>query len=55
MISLSHSCARLRLVVALSVAGAACVPTVAQPAAPARPNVLLIVSDDQGFGDLGLH
>ena len=48
-----HSCARLRLVVALSVAGAACVPAVAQPAASARPNVLVIVSDDQGFSDFG--
>ena len=53
MISLLHSCARLRLIVALSVAGAACVPAVAQPAAAARPNVLLIVSDDQGFSDFG--
>ena len=48
-----HSSARLRLAVALSVAGAACVPAVAQPAASARPNVLLIVSDDQGFSDFG--
>jgi arylsulfatase A-like enzyme len=39
--------------VALSVAGAVCVPAVAQPAAAARPNVLLIVSDDQGFSDFG--
>lgn len=53
MISLPHSCARLRLMVALSVAGAVCVPAVAQPAAAARPNVLLIVSDDQGFSDFG--
>ena len=53
MISLPHSCARLRLMVALSVAGAVCLPAVAQPAAAARPNVLLIVSDDQGFSDFG--
>lgn len=53
MISLPHSCARLRLMVALSVAGAVCVPAVAQPAAAACPNVLLIVSDDQGFSDFG--
>jgi arylsulfatase A-like enzyme len=39
--------------VALSVAGAVCLPAVAQPAAAARPNVLLIVSDDQGFSDFG--
>ncbi len=26
-----------------------------QAAAPARPNVLLIISDDQGYGDLSLH
>ena len=53
MIFLPHSCARLRLMVALSVAGAVCLPAVAQPAAAARPNVLLIVSDDQGFSDFG--
>ena len=27
----------------------------AHSAAPARPNVLLIISDDQGYGDLSLH
>jgi arylsulfatase A-like enzyme len=34
----------------LSLAAAA-----AQPAAPRRPNVILILTDDQGFGDLSLH
>src|SRR5262249_14990923 len=24
-------------------------------AQPARPNVLIIITDDQGFGDLGVH
>lgn len=27
----------------------------AHAAAPVRPNVLLIISDDQGYGDLSLH
>src|SRR5687768_6472785 len=27
----------------------------AQPAGGARPNVLLIITDDQGFADLSLH
>ena len=28
---------------------------VAQTTAPARPNVILIISDDQGYGDLSIH
>ena len=46
-----HRFARLRFVVALSFAVAASGPLHA--AASARPNVLLIVSDDQGFSDFG--
>lgn len=51
MISMHRGCARLQFVVALSFAVAASGPLHA--AASARPNVLLIVSDEQGFSDFG--
>ena len=30
-------------------------PVMAAPAGPSRPNVLIILTDDQGYGDLSCH
>ena len=40
---------------ALAMSGCATTATLTSPEAARRPNVLLIMSDDQGYGDLGCH
>ncbi|MFI4861429.1 MAG: sulfatase-like hydrolase/transferase [Phycisphaerales bacterium JB063] len=39
--------------VAMLLLAAACPPATAQPSGPASPNILLIIADDMGYGDLG--
>lgn len=50
---------RLALVLALGLCGAAAGGGAAAPAAPAaaprKPNILVIVGDDMGYGDIGVH
>ncbi len=45
----------MTLLVALAIVGQADAPFPASASAARRPNVLLIVTDDQGYGDLGFH
>lgn len=45
----------LSLLTALWLAPLAALPGAGAPKRPAKPNILLIVTDDQGYGDLSLH
>jgi len=44
----------LKLFIAL-LFGLLCVPGVSQAVEPSQPNVLLIITDDQGYGDFSIH
>src|SRR6266498_4539 len=45
----------MRTTLALLVACLSAAPAGAQSSAPAKPNVVLIVTDDVGYGDLGSY
>ncbi|QDU71551.1 sulfatase-like hydrolase/transferase [Mucisphaera calidilacus] len=53
MLRHSARCAATALTLTLAVSG--CVSHDAQTDADQRPNILLILTDDQGYGDLALH
>src|SRR6476620_1851644 len=45
----------MRITFALVVACLSALPAAAQSSAPAKPHVILIVTDDVGYGDIGSY